>query len=40
MMYSNLSQIAIKSITDDTCVINGYIVEITDFPKDYLINER
>ena len=35
--YSNLSQIAIKPITQDNCVINSNVMELGEFVKDYLI---
>ena len=34
--YSNLSEITVKSITQDVCIINGYAEEFGEFPKDHL----
>ena len=39
-LYSNLSQIDIKPITQDTYILNGYVVEFRDIHKDQLMNER
>ena len=33
-----LSQTAIKAVTPDVCVINGYVGEFGEFTKDQLIN--
>ena len=39
-LYSNLSQIAIKTITQDNCIINGYVLKFGDtrYPQTFFKN--
>ena len=36
-LCSNLSQIAIKTMTQDVCIIYGHVVGFEEFSNDYLI---